>query len=651
MCGIAGILALKSISKDTLFSLGSAMSRSLNARGPDSFDSWHDNHCPIILFHRRLAIQDLSPAGHQPMISNSGRYVLSYNGEIYNHRGLRKRIEKCLPESIIWKGTSDTETLLTSIEVLGLRKTLQEISGMFAFCLWDRQENALTILRDRFGEKPLYWGIAYKNSEPIFVFSSDLSSLHHKNGFDRLELSSSSIARYFKYGYVPGPTTIFKGIFQLPPGHLLSFNISDIASLDFSTQLSIPWWEHGSLLQTSTSTYTNPTEAYDQIEQSITKSVSNCALADVPIGSFLSGGIDSSLITALYQKTSSEAIRTFTISFPDAGSSEHDFDESMHAESIARYLGTEHTTVPLTSQDALNIIPSLASIYSEPFADSSQIPTSLVCREAHKSGLKVALSGDGADELFGGYNRYRIAPAILKLFGSSPSSVRRLCSSIVQNIPFMDRGLILDKRNKIAAAIASSSSIQSVYQSICTIWGDVYFSHLSETSNYKPSDEIIPNLFPAEELMYSDLITYLPSDILVKVDRASMFVGLEVRSPYLDYSVAKQAWSLPLNLKIPSSSHNDSKWVLRQILYKYVPKGLIDRPKSGFAMPIAAWLRGPLRSWAEQLLDPSLLDPQIFPNPHIIHRTWKDHLAGKDNTSKIWTVLMWQSWFLYWRFD
>jgi asparagine synthase (glutamine-hydrolysing) len=627
------------------------MSSSLKSRGPDSFGSWVDNYCPIILVHRRLAIQDLSQTGHQPMISNSGRFVLSYNGEIYNHHILRKRIEERWSENYLWKGSSDTETLLASIEVFGLRETLDQVSGMFAFCLWDRKERRLSLVRDRFGEKPLYWGTAYKNSTPMFVFSSDLSSLHHKNGFDRLSLARSSIALYFKYGYLPGPNTIYKGIFQLPPGHLLSLNISDIGSLELCPQLSMPWWEPDSLLHTASNRFIDPIEACDALEVSITKSVFNCSLADVPIGSFLSGGVDSSLITALYQKTSSKSIRTFTISFPDSGVGEQDFDESIHARSIANYLGTNHSSVPLTSQDALRIIPTLASIYTEPFADSSQVPTSLVCSEAHKSGLKVALSGDGADELFGGYNRYRIAPLIYQLFGSSHDSFRRLCSTIVKNLPCPDRGLLFDKQNKIAAAIASSSSIRSIYDSIIAIWDDEHFSHLLENPRHETSNNIIPSMPSAEELMFTDLTNYLPCDILVKVDRASMFAGLEVRSPYLDHSVAQNAWSLPLDMKIPSASQKDSKWALRQILYKHIPKGLIDRPKAGFAMPIAAWLRGPLRPWAEQLLDPCLLDSHLFPNPQNIYRIWKEHLEGKDNTSKIWTILMWQSWFLHWRYD
>jgi asparagine synthase (glutamine-hydrolysing) len=657
MCGIAGLLHFGGGRVSELEHQARAMAEAITRRGPDDAGVWCDQEAGLALAHRRLAVLDLSPAGHQPMASASGRYVIAFNGEIYNHLELRQQLERAGLLHGPWRGHADTETLLASIEAWGLEAALQRCAGMFALALWDRREQRLQLARDRFGEKPLYWGLS--GSERALLFGSELAALRACSVFNNA-IHRPALAQLLRFGAIAAPTSIYTGLQQLLPGHLVSIQAP------FTTELPQPraWWCFRSLLAKSLAEpFPDPVAGLEALEVALGTAVRQQSLADVPLGSFLSGGIDSSLITALLQAQSSRPVRTFTIGFEESG-----FNEAPYARAVAAHLGTDHSETILTAADAQALIPQLPQLYSEPFADASQLPTHLVCREARRSGLTVALSGDGGDELFGGYNRYFWGPRIWNRLAWLPWPLRRNLGFAIRSLPpggwdALGRPLPIHqlghKAHKLADRLGYVRSADDLYRSLVSEWRDPAAllqpdpdgSPIQEPSS--PLDWPLPACMsgdPVARMMATDTLNYLPNDILTKVDRAAMAASLETRSPFLDHRVAEVAWRLPMAMKIhPTRGGGISKWALRQILYKYVPAELIERPKAGFGIPIGQWLRGPLRGWAEDLLEPGVMQRHGYLRSEPIQVLWRQHLSGRfDHTSKLWTVLMWQAWLVEW---
>jgi asparagine synthase (glutamine-hydrolysing) len=656
MCGIAGLWFPSPTPAQQLQALAEAMADALIHRGPDGAGVWCEPQAGFALAHRRLAILDLSPAGQQPMASATGRYQIAFNGEIYNHPALRRELEAAGLVRRSWCGHSDTETLLAAIEAWGLEAALRRTAGMFALALWDRRQLQLQLARDRFGEKPLYWGWLQLAGSQVLAFASELAAVRALPGATPPSGDQAALAAYFQAGCIPAPLCIHVGLQQLSPGHWLQLAPAPEGCAPAQLPMPKPWWDlepeaQAAQAQAAASASWSGAQALGGLEVALTQAVAEQAIADVPLGAFLSGGIDSSLITALLQAQSSRPVRSFTIAFPDAGSGEAGFNEAPHASAVAAHLGTDHTEVALTAADAQALIPQLPRLYSEPFADSSQLPTHLVCREARRSGLTVALSGDGGDELFGGYNRHRLAPALQQRCGRLPALLRRGLARGLEQLPVSSDGLARDKRQKLAAAIRAAGSLEELYASLTQVWACPGLLVGSHTLELAPLRVALPSgQTPAERLMLADALTYLPSDILVKLDRAAMAASLETRAPFLDHRVAEVAWGLPLAMKIRGQGRRSvGKWALRQILYKHVPRDLIERPKAGFAMPIGAWLRGPLRSWASDLLSPELIRRQGYLRPEPIQQLWRDHREGRaDHTPRLWAVLMWQAWLAEW---
>ena len=654
MCGIAGYTVTLYNSFQRLEPFASRMAESIAHRGPDSAGAWADLELGVALAHQRLSVLDLTVAGHQPMQSCCGRYVIVFNGEIYNHLHLRQELSSAgLAPS--WRGRSDTETLLAAIAAWGLQVALNRCTGMWALALVDRTERMLYLARDRFGEKPLYWGLIGSGPQRILAFASELAAFRAYPFFNN-SINCQALTQLLRFGHVPAPLSIYSGIAKLFPGHFVQIPLPlDPAS---SIPVSRPWWHLDTLIQAGlTDPVGTESECLELLEHTLFQALSDQAIADVPFGTFLSGGIDSSLITALLQHQSSRPIRTLTIGFDEAA-----FNEAPHARAVAQYLGTDHVETFLTSADARRLIPSLATIYSEPFADSSQLPTYLLCREARLAGLTVALSGDGGDELFGGYNRYTWGPRIWKRLAFVPAPLRDTLSRAINHIPASTLDAFLSplpvshigqKIHKLAARLRYVGNSDDLYRSLLCNWHDPSYllqDPISRDFNaYTATDQslLAPLLDdPVSRMMAWDTLGYLPDDILVKVDRAAMAVGLETRSPFLDHRVAALAWRLPMVMKIRSGT---SKWALRQILYKYVPRELLERPKAGFSIPLGDWLRGPLRSWAEDLLHPDRIGREEFLRPEPVTHLWYQHLTGHyDHTNRLWTVLMWQSWLEKW---
>lgn len=660
MCGIAGIVA-PGQSRSALASWAQIMAKAIAYRGPDNTGVWVDPRASLVLAHQRLAILDLSPAGHQPMPSATGRYVIAFNGEIYNHLSLRRELETGGQLLGPWHGHSDTETLLAAIEAWGLEAALQRSVGMFALALWDRSERVLQLARDRFGEKPFYVGFSGSGSGRALAFGSELAALKAWPGFEN-SIDRQSLAQLLRFGAIAAPRSIYVGIQQLLPGHILRLPFGD--GLPEQLPSSHPWWcLRSTIVASMAQPFCDQIEALDGLEKALSEAVRLQSCADVPLGSFLSGGIDSSLITALLQSNSSQPVRTFTIGFEESG-----FNEAPHARAVAAHLGTNHAETLLTSADAQALIPLLAQLYCEPFADSSQIPTHLVCREARRSGLTVALSGDGGDELFGGYGRYFWGANNWSNWTRLPWPARCLLGHALRFLPpvgwdALGRPLAIDqfghKLHKFADRLAHVRSTDDLYRSLVSAWRDPASllqnndagSQLLEAQS--PLDWCLPKILnddPVARMMAYDSLNYLPNDILTKVDRAAMATSLETRAPFLDHHVAALAWRLPMAMKAgPDPKGSSSKWILRQLLYKYVPPKLIERPKAGFGVPIGQWLRGPLRSWAEDLLDPGVMQRQGYLRPEPIQRLWLQHLSGRfDHASRLWTVLMWQAWLEEW---
>lgn len=642
MCGIAGALTL--VESPDLSTAIRAMTDTLRMRGPDDEGLWIDEERGIGLGQRRLSVVDLTPAGHQPMQSACGRFVITFNGEIYNHADLRKEIEAKW-QAPVWRGHSDTETLLAAITTWGLAGTLKRVTGMFALALWDREAGVLNLVRDRVGEKPLYYG--WVNG--AFLFGSELKALRAYPGFSNA-IDRNALDTFLRWSSVPAPYSIYEDIWKLEPGTILSLSLPAARERKplIERYWSLPDIAHAGLRQP----FVSEDEALMSLESALRRAVSLQSLADVPLGAFLSGGVDSSTIVALMQSQSSRPVQTFTVGFDEDG-----FDESVHARSVARHLGTDHHELRVHADDARTVIPALPVMYDEPFADSSQIPTYIVCRAARKQ-VTVALSGDGGDELFGGYNRYLWSKKIWRRVSWMPLGLRRQLGAAITAVPInnWDRWsgvlprlcgipMLGDKAHKLAHRLTTVDGIDDLYRSLVTEWPDKtpLVKGAARLPTLTDQSKLVLGMQDEENrMMLWDAITYLPDDILTKVDRAAMSVSLETRVPMLDHEVIALAWRLPLRMKIRDGQ---GKWALRQILYKYVPREMIERPKAGFAIPIGAWLRGPLRGWAEQLLAQERLRSEGYFNPEPIREAWVQHLTGRfDRTTKLWGVLMFQAW-------
>jgi asparagine synthase (glutamine-hydrolysing) len=643
MCGIAGFLT--AAGTDSAEAILSRMADAIRHRGPDDSGVWTDRTAGIGLAHRRLSIVDLSPAGHQPMESPSGRYVLVFNGEIYNHPDLRAELVKLGAGGtavVGWRGHSDTETLLAGFDTWGIIPTIERAVGMFAIAVWDRDSQTLTLVRDRIGEKPLYYGWLGQGEKARFLFGSELKALRVHPDFCA-EVNRDALCLFMRHNYIPAPYSIYRNIFKLPPGCSLTVSLRERES-----KLSAYW----SLPQVAETGVASPfagnaKQAVDELEILLKDAVRQQMMADVPLGAFLSGGIDSSTVVALMQAQSSRPVKTFTIGFNEEG-----YNEAVHAKAVAKHLGTEHTELYVTPDQALAVIPKLPSLYCEPFADSSQIPTFLVSQLARRH-VAVSLSGDAGDELFCGYNRYQMTARVWGKISLLPRPLRRLAAGLITTVPpgVLDKvGGVLslsrlgDKLHK-GAGLLSSCSAADLYRGMVSHWSDpsgVVLGTCEPVTVLTGAAPELPGLGDVDRMMALDMLSYLPDDILVKVDRAAMGVSLETRVPMLDHRVVEFAWTLPLDYKL----HNGmTKWPLRQVLYRHVPRELIERPKMGFGVPIDQWLPGPLREWAESLLSESRLRQEGFFDPAPIRRKWKEHLSGKRNWQyHLWDVLMFQAW-------
>lgn len=678
MCGLTGFWQRNNFSIGYAQATAEKMANCLAHRGPDDSGVWLDEHAGIALAHRRLSILDLSPSGHQPMVSASGRYVIAFNGEIYNHLSLREALEKSTfstnslaedsqstgqfadrgvdaPPSgrggYGWRGHSDTETLLAAFEMWGMEATLKKTVGMFAIALWDRAEQSLILARDRMGEKPLYYGWQGE----VFLFGSELKALKAHHAF-KGEINRDVLTLFLRHNCIPAPYSVYRGIHKLPQGAWLQIPFGNGVNAAQEAKPKVYWSLRDVVESGQAEKFAgSDTEAVDELESRLRDSIGLQMMADVPLGAFLSGGIDSSTVVALMQAQSSRPVKTFTIGFNEAG-----YNEAEQAKAVARHLGTDHTELYVTPNEAMNVVPRLPALYDEPFSDSSQIPTFLVSQLA-KQHVSVSLSGDAGDELFGGYNRYLWTPAIWKKLGKVPAPFRRIAANglsalsprswnhlygsvaglLPSRLQVVQPG---DKVHKLARTLSAKSG-EGIYCDLVSHWD-------------KPSEVVIGATEPGtaltdraswqhiagfeQRMMYLDAVSYLPDDILTKVDRAAMGVSLEARIPFLDHRVVEFAWQLPLSMKI---RNGQGKWILRQVLHKYVPEEMMDRPKMGFGVPIDAWLRGPLKEWAESLLDESRLRREGFFHAEPVRQKWREHLSGEQNWQyHLWDVLMFQAW-------
>lgn len=636
MCGIAGAVVSNNNGVDP--TRLQAMSNALAHRGPDGFGEWISPSGQVGLTHRRLSIIDLSPAGSQPMVSPSGRYTITYNGEIYNFTTLRSEFER---QGITFRGHSDTEILLVAMERWGVVATLAKIDGMFAFAVWDEQEQLLTLVRDRIGIKPLF----YSSEGGELIFASELKPLVVWRG-KLPPISAQGLTEFMRLGYVPSPISIFEGIKKLPPGTYACYRHG---------KLSVPqaYWNFIDAAKAGlANAFSSEQEALSALESTLRKSIASHMMSDVALGAFLSGGIDSSTVTALMQSQSARPVKTFSIGFHESH-----YNEAPHAAAVAKHLGTDHTELYISDADAQNVIPMLPNIYDEPFADVSQISTFLVSQLA-KQHVTVALSGDGGDELFAGYNRYIFVSRFWKQLHYFPLSLRKFAASAITKINsdnwdrlFAKLPLSLQvatpgqKMYKIASVLASPSLL-ALHSQLVSQWVN---PQQALTPRFRSQQTLLQqqladvNSWPeAAQQMAWDTQTYMVDDILTKVDRASMRVGLEARVPLLDHHVVELAWQIPLSMKLRDGN---GKWLLRQLLYQYVPKELVERPKMGFGVPIDNWLRGSLRTWADDYFAENRMRAEDHFDVHTITQTWVQHCNSATNRGgQLWTVLMFQLW-------
>lgn len=643
MCGIVGYLTLDTDPRLHSYAIAKAMTDAIVHRGPDSDGQWLDDASAVALGMRRLAIIDLSPAGAQPMISQCGRYALVFNGEIYNHKDLRAELE-AQGRAPKWHGHSDTEVLLASIAAWGFADALKRANGMFAIALWDRKERELSLACDRFGEKPLYYGWVGRT----FLFGSELKSLATHPSW-RGEVDRGAVALLMRYGYVVAPHSIYRGIAKLLPGTVAT--LAKRRQVGEAPKLT-PYWSTHAMVQEARRRplKIGDDEAVTEFQTLFREAVGLRMEADVPLGAFLSGGYDSTAVVAMMQTQATRPVRTFTIGFSEVG-----YDEAPFARAIAAHLGTEHTELYVSPQEAMNVIPKLPQLYDEPFADSSQIPTFLVAEMARRH-VTVALSGDAGDELFGGYNRYFLSDRLLPLITAAPHTVRRTAASTInavgaRRIDAIYKALTLgrshrlvgDRALKLASLLSARTRIDG-YRELISAWHDAQalVPDAGEPKTALDNPSLPGGLNFIEQMMVLDLVTYLPGDILTKVDRATMGVSLEGRMPFLDPKVAEFAWRLPFESKVQGGV---GKRILKKLVHQHVPKSLMDRPKSGFGVPIEDWLRGPLRDWAESLLSTDALKADGYFNSDLVERHWRQHLSGERNWQvRLWPVLMFQAW-------
>ena len=651
MCGFVGFIGRKSFKdKDTAKRTLALMSNKIVHRGPDSSGYWINEEGSVGVAHRRLSIVDLTQAGSQPMLSKSKRYIVAYNGEIYNHSELRKYIDQESACQLSWTGNSDTETLLAAIDLWGLEKSLNKIDGMFAFALWDKKLKELFLARDPLGEKPLYYG-AVNGS---FIFGSELKSFKPHPAF-QFELEKNAIALQMRHGFIPTPFSIYKGIKKLFPGSILQIKVNE--KMEIINQDCKRFWSFKNIVKKGLNSpfLGSEIEAVSKMENLLLESVKQQMRSDVPVGAFLSGGIDSSTIVALMQKISYVPVKTFSIGFEDKN-----YNEANYAHKVAKHLKTDHTELYVSLSNVLETLSKLPSIYDEPFSDSSQIPTHLVSKITGDY-VKVSLSGDAGDEIFGGYNRYIFIHKLWNILSRAPVFLRSLGAKAITSVrpetwdKFLQANYLLipnrwkvsnygEKLHKVARVLPSEN-IESLYKCLVSNWvdeenlvmgvqpQDIFSSHFSSFDH---------RLGDVERIMAVDSVTYLPDDILTKVDRAAMSASLETRVPFLNKKVIEFAWQLPLSLKLKDGK---GKWIVRQILNKYVPEKLTERPKMGFGIPIGYWLRGPLRDWAEDLINEKKLREENLLNPLAIRRKWKEHLDGTKNwQDPLWNVLIFQQW-------
>ena len=641
MCGITGLLTKRGGTRDALSARVRAYADTLQHRGPDSHGVWVDAQAGVGLGHRRLAIVDLSPAGHQPMVSSCQRLVMSYNGEIYNADELRTNLEYA---GRTLRGTSDSEVLLEACAQWGIARAVSQCIGMFAFAIWDQHQRALTLGRDRLGIKPIYYG----DIDGEFWFGSELKPILQQARV-RPRINADAVQGFMRHGYVPAPLSILEGVYKLPGGALRR------VALDGGPEVE-QFWSLDSVIERARAQPRDWSDAerVAALKDLLLDAVGKRMVADVPLGAFLSGGIDSSTVVALMQAQSAQPVRTFSIGFSEQG-----YDEAAHAAAVAQHLGTEHTELYVEPAHAFDVIPRLPEMYDEPFADSSQVPTFLVC-ELTRQHVTVSLSGDGGDELFAGYNRYTFGDMLLTRIGCVPGSLRNLAAwgvhrlspgtwdALSRILPARVRpGGFGDKLYKVADFVTASPD--AVYRQLVSLWDDpsrVVLAGQESRGVLWQQDRLSQLDGAAEWMQYADTLTYLPDDILHKVDRASMAVSLEARVPLLDHRVVEMAWGLPMRCKIRDGQ---SKWLLRQVLYEYVPSALIDRPKMGFGVPLEHWLRGPLRDWAESLLEPFALGVDGLLNVDLIRERWREHLSARRNWHyPLWNVLMLQAWRQRW---
>lgn len=641
MCGIAGLWdsALMQAEQEQIML---AMLNNIIHRGPDSYGIWQGDG--LTLGHRRLSIVDLSPAGHQPMLSSAGRYVLAFNGEIYNHHVLRQKLEE-EGVRVQWRGHSDTEVLLECFSRWGVQETLTQANGMFAIALWDKATQELILARDKFGEKPLY----YSEGEHCFLFSSELSSLEAYPSLNKT-LNRAAIAQLLERSYILAPLSIYESVKKLGAGCFLRWT---------PKQGIIEIKEYWSATTSALHAIKNPflgtdEQAEEQLDMLLKEAIGLRMHADVPLGAFLSGGVDSSLVVALMQAQSQKRIKTFSIGFDIPG-----YNEAEFAKTVAQHLNTDHTEYYVSVKDALNVVPTLSKMFDEPFADSSQIPTFLVSQMARRH-VTVALTGDGGDELFGGYNRYFVVPSMWNRMGSIPLPIRNVLSRALFNMPLPVLRLLFGFLKPLAGRYGRSGDIGLKVRRLAEWMGHANFYEFyagsmmnwsaqnivlgleGNTHSLGLSAEIVQQISTFQSMLLSDTVSYLPGDILTKVDRAAMAVSLEGRVPLLDPHIFDFAWSLPDSLK---SRNGQGKWLLRQVLFRYVPKELIDRPKMGFGVPLDVWLRGDLQEWASDLLSSQRLRRQGLLNVDIVEKIWQSHISGLSNEgSRLWPILMLQSW-------
>ena len=655
MCGISGIFG--NLRKDELNESICKMSSTLTHRGDGGAGTWTNEESGIAFGHQRLSIVDLSLAGHQPMMSPCENFVVIFNGEIYNHLKLREKLNDS-KYSQSWKGHSDTETLVSAFSQWGIEKTLGQLVGMFAIAIWDLKVKKLYLVRDRFGEKPLYYGW----SNGIFLFGSELKALRSYKGFNN-KIDRNVLSLYMQYMYVPSPYSIFKDIYKLDPGCVLTIDASgisqapkQIASSTFNAKgICVKQWYSlsGIAKNSQNNLIEDKNEAIDLLEKTLLESVQSQLISDVPLGAFLSGGIDSSTIVALMSQTCNHPVKTFTIGFEESA-----FNEAIYAKEVAKHLGTDHHELYVTAKDAFEVIPSLPSLYDEPFADSSQIPTYLVSKLARQH-VTVSLSGDAGDEMFGGYNRYLWGGRVWNKIKWMPPMMRQTLGAVIQKLPTSTwdvAGHLLpnkyrvasmgDKAHRMSNRLKTVNSLDDMYYSLVTEGfnedGLVNSDNFVLKTKLNNSNIVLGTMKSAHRMMLWDALTYLPDDILTKVDRAAMGVSLETRIPFLDHRVVELAWRLPLGIKIKNGV---GKWPIRKILYKYVPKELIERPKAGFAVPVGQWLREPLREWADDLLNESKMRHEGYFNPKLVRKIWDQHQSKEcDWTSRLWAILMFQAW-------